>query len=88
MEVERALLDGEQEAEVTQLQSDKEMLEQLNQKMGNMEKNAQRNQTRVTICWPYVYVFVQLEKIENSISKPQDEVSKKANKRVSFIYRT
>ncbi|XP_056095614.1 pleckstrin homology-like domain family B member 2 isoform X8 [Rhinichthys klamathensis goyatoka] len=48
MEVERALLDGEQEAEVTQLQSDKEMLEQLNQKMGNMEKNAQRNHTRDT----------------------------------------
>ncbi|XP_048037616.1 pleckstrin homology-like domain family B member 2 [Megalobrama amblycephala] len=46
MEVERALLDGEQEAEVTQLQSDKEMLEQLNAKMGNMEKNAQRNQTQ------------------------------------------
>ncbi|XP_039533518.1 pleckstrin homology-like domain family B member 2 isoform X1 [Pimephales promelas] len=46
MEVERALLDGEQEAEVTQLQSDKETLEQLNQKMGNMEKNAQRNHTQ------------------------------------------
>lgn len=48
MEVERALLDGEQEAEVTQLQSDKEMLEQLNEKMGNLEKNAQRNHTRDT----------------------------------------
>ncbi|XP_056322370.1 pleckstrin homology-like domain family B member 2 isoform X3 [Danio aesculapii] len=48
MEVERALLDGEQEAEVTQLQSDKEMLEQLNEKMGNMEKNSQRNQTQDT----------------------------------------
>ncbi|XP_077098331.1 pleckstrin homology-like domain family B member 2 isoform X8 [Siphateles boraxobius] len=48
MEVERALLDGEQEAEVTQLQSDKEMLEQLNEKMGNMEKNAQRNHTQDT----------------------------------------
>lgn len=49
MEVERALLDGEQEAEVTQLQSDKEMLEQLNEKIGNMEKNSQRNQTQVNI---------------------------------------
>ncbi|XP_050976845.1 pleckstrin homology-like domain family B member 2 isoform X3 [Labeo rohita] len=48
MEVERALLDGEQEAEVAQLQSDKEMLEQLNEKMGNMEKNAQKNQTQDT----------------------------------------
>ncbi|XP_058645493.1 pleckstrin homology-like domain family B member 2 isoform X8 [Onychostoma macrolepis] len=48
MEVERALLDGEQEAEVAQLQSDKEMLEQLNEKMANVEKNAQKNQTRDT----------------------------------------
>uniref|UniRef100_A0A8C1K8R4 Pleckstrin homology-like domain, family B, member 2a n=1 Tax=Cyprinus carpio TaxID=7962 RepID=A0A8C1K8R4_CYPCA len=46
MEVERALLDGEQEAEVAQLQSDKEMLEQLNEKMANMEKNVQKNQTQ------------------------------------------
>lgn len=51
MEVERALLDGEQEAEVAQLQSDKEMLEKLNEKMANMEKNAQKNQTQVNIRW-------------------------------------
>uniref|UniRef100_A0A671S3Q5 Pleckstrin homology-like domain family B member 2 n=1 Tax=Sinocyclocheilus anshuiensis TaxID=1608454 RepID=A0A671S3Q5_9TELE len=44
--VERALLDGEQEAEVAQLQSDKEMLEQLNEKMANVAKNAQKNQTQ------------------------------------------
>lgn len=47
MEVERALLDGEQEAELAQLQSDKDMLEQLNGKMGKMEKSAPNNQTRV-----------------------------------------
>jgi len=75
MEVERALLDGEQEAEVTQLQSDKETLEQLNQKMGNMEKNALRNHTQVTI-----YVFVQLEKIFRTKSP------KKQTRGVSFIY--
>ncbi len=51
MEVERALLDGEQEAEVAQLQSDKEILEQLNGKMVNVEKNAQKNQTQVSIRW-------------------------------------
>lgn len=47
MEVERALLDGEQEAELAQLQSDKDMLEQLNAKMGNVEKSTQNNQTQV-----------------------------------------
>ncbi|XP_065116615.1 pleckstrin homology-like domain family B member 2 isoform X3 [Paramisgurnus dabryanus] len=46
MEVERALLDGEQEAELAQLQSDKDELEQLKEKMGSMEKSAQNNQTQ------------------------------------------
>lgn len=44
MEVERALLDGEQQAELAQLQSDKELLEQLNEKMGKSTRN---NQTTV-----------------------------------------
>ncbi len=51
MEVERALLDGEHEAEVAQLQSNKEMLEQLNKKMANVEKNAPKNPTQVSIRW-------------------------------------
>ncbi|XP_053343594.1 pleckstrin homology-like domain family B member 2 isoform X3 [Clarias gariepinus] len=38
MEVERALLEGEQEAEAAQLQQEKETLEQLKDKMADMEK--------------------------------------------------
>ncbi|KAL4657366.1 pleckstrin homology-like domain family B member 2 isoform X1 [Arapaima gigas] len=41
MELERALLDGEQQAEAEQLQHDKELLEQLNQKLVHVESSAQ-----------------------------------------------
>ncbi|KAG9332388.1 hypothetical protein JZ751_014984 [Albula glossodonta] len=37
MELERALLEGEQDSEVSQLQQEKETLEQLNEKLANLE---------------------------------------------------
>ncbi|XP_034153904.2 pleckstrin homology-like domain family B member 2 isoform X8 [Pangasianodon hypophthalmus] len=41
MEVERALLEGEQESEAAQLQQEKEALEQLKDKMADLEKKVQ-----------------------------------------------
>ncbi|XP_062870160.1 pleckstrin homology-like domain family B member 2 isoform X2 [Trichomycterus rosablanca] len=46
MEVERALLEGEQDAELTLLQAEKETLEKLNEKMSKMEKNTSAAKTQ------------------------------------------
>ncbi|XP_035289843.1 pleckstrin homology-like domain family B member 2 isoform X2 [Anguilla anguilla] len=46
MEVERALLEGEQDAEVAQLQQEKEVLDQLKEKMTEMEKNVQEKKSQ------------------------------------------
>ncbi|KAJ8347848.1 hypothetical protein SKAU_G00264370 [Synaphobranchus kaupii] len=46
MEVERALLEGEQDAEVAQLQQEKEVLEQLKKKMTEMERNVQEKKSQ------------------------------------------
>ncbi|XP_066506468.1 pleckstrin homology-like domain family B member 2 isoform X2 [Hoplias malabaricus] len=46
MEVEKALLEGEQDAELALLQTDKETLEQLNEKMGKMEKATNIDKTQ------------------------------------------
>ncbi|XP_076876425.1 pleckstrin homology-like domain family B member 2 isoform X2 [Brachyhypopomus gauderio] len=48
MEVEKALLEGEQGAELALLHADKEMLEQLNEKMGKVEKGTNAAQTQDT----------------------------------------
>ncbi|KAL2095287.1 hypothetical protein ACEWY4_010006 [Coilia grayii] len=40
MEVEKALLEGEQDSEMTQLQRERELLEKLNEKMAAVEKNS------------------------------------------------
>lgn len=45
MEVERALLEGEQNEELALLQADKELLEKLNEKMSKMEKTTSTNIT-------------------------------------------
>lgn len=45
--MERALLEGEQEAEAAQLQQEKETLDQLKDKMADMEKKAQDEKTQV-----------------------------------------
>lgn len=47
MEVEKALLEGEQGAELALLQTDKETLEQLNEKMSKMEKTTNTDKTQV-----------------------------------------
>ena len=47
MEVERALLEGEQESEIAQLHQDKDALEQLNDKMVDMEKKLQAEKSQV-----------------------------------------
>ncbi|KAJ8276700.1 hypothetical protein COCON_G00084520 [Conger conger] len=46
MEVERALLEGEQDAEVAQLQQEKEVLDQLKERMTDMEKNVQEKKSQ------------------------------------------
>ncbi|KAJ8390640.1 hypothetical protein AAFF_G00102460 [Aldrovandia affinis] len=46
MEVERALLEGEQDAEVAQLQQEKEVLEQLKENMTDTEKNLQEKKSQ------------------------------------------
>ncbi|XP_049324563.1 pleckstrin homology-like domain family B member 2 isoform X6 [Astyanax mexicanus] len=48
MEVEKALLEGEQDAELALLQTDKETLEQLNEKMSKMEKTTNTDKTQDT----------------------------------------
>uniref|UniRef100_A0AAY4DUQ4 PH domain-containing protein n=1 Tax=Denticeps clupeoides TaxID=299321 RepID=A0AAY4DUQ4_9TELE len=44
--VEQALLEGEQDSEMAQLQQEKESLEQLNEKMATMEKKVQEEKTQ------------------------------------------
>ncbi|XP_061104192.1 pleckstrin homology-like domain family B member 2 [Conger conger] len=46
MEVERALLEGEQDAEMAQLQQEKEVLDQLKERMTDMEKNVQEKKSQ------------------------------------------
>ncbi|XP_049318681.1 pleckstrin homology-like domain family B member 2 isoform X3 [Astyanax mexicanus] len=46
MEVERALLEGEQDSEISQLQQEKEALEQLKDKMADMEKKVQTEKSQ------------------------------------------
>ncbi|XP_041923311.1 LOW QUALITY PROTEIN: pleckstrin homology-like domain family B member 2 [Alosa sapidissima] len=46
MEVERALLEGEHESEASQLQQDREALEQLNYKMADLEKKLQTEKSQ------------------------------------------
>lgn len=47
MEVECALLEGEQESEMGQLQRDKELLEQLKEKIHSIEKTSHAEKTQV-----------------------------------------
>ncbi|KAL4624883.1 pleckstrin homology-like domain family B member 2 [Arapaima gigas] len=46
VELERALLEGEQEAESVQLQHEKELLEKLKEKLADLEKNALENKSQ------------------------------------------
>ncbi len=47
MEVERALLEGEQDSEMAQLQQEKDALEQLKEKMADIENKAQMEKSQV-----------------------------------------
>lgn len=47
MEVECALLEGEQESEMAHLQRDKELLEQLKEKLHGVEKTSRAERTQV-----------------------------------------
>lgn len=47
MEVEKALLEGEQNEELCLLQADKELLEKLNEKIGKMQKTTNTNTGKV-----------------------------------------
>lgn len=51
MEVECALLEGEQESEMAQLQRDKELLEQLKGKIHNVEKMNHTEKSQVEMQW-------------------------------------
>lgn len=48
MEVERALLEGEQVSEMALLQSEKEVLDQLNEKIGSTDKTALTEKSQVS----------------------------------------
>lgn len=50
MEVECALLEGEQESEMAQLQRDKECLEELKGKIHNIEKTGHTEKSQVKLC--------------------------------------
>lgn len=47
MEVECALLDGEQESEMTQLQREKELLDELKEKMQSIERTSKPEKSQV-----------------------------------------
>lgn len=47
MEVECALLEGEQESEMTQLQREKELLDQLKEKIHSIEKTSHTEKSQV-----------------------------------------
>ena len=48
MEVERALLEGEQVSEMALLQREKEVLDQLNEKIGSTDKTALAEKSQVS----------------------------------------
>ena len=50
MEVECALLDGEHDSELAQLQKEKETLEQLNGQIHSMDKTNRIEMNRVIVC--------------------------------------
>lgn len=50
MEVECALLEGEQESEMAQLQREKELLNQLKEKNHSTEKKSHTEKSQVKIC--------------------------------------
>uniref|UniRef100_A0AAY5L0E1 PH domain-containing protein n=1 Tax=Esox lucius TaxID=8010 RepID=A0AAY5L0E1_ESOLU len=50
MEVERALLDGEQDSEMALLQREKEVLEQLNEKIGGLDKTVVTDKSKVRLA--------------------------------------
>ncbi len=55
MEVERALLEGEQDSEMAQLQQEKDALEQLKEKMADIENKAQMEKSQVCSMIKSVY---------------------------------
>lgn len=79
MEVECALLEGEQESEMAQLQRDKELLEQLKGKIHNIEKTNHTEKSQVKMTRNAVNYFLRLglswqksEKYFSSFSTNQD----------------
>lgn len=50
MEVECALLEGEQESEMAQLQREKELLDKLKEKIHSSEKKSHTVKAQVKIC--------------------------------------
>lgn len=55
--MERALLEGEQDSETAQLQQEKNTLEQLKEKMADIENKAQTEKSQV--CGHEVFISVE-----------------------------
>ncbi|XP_026862270.2 pleckstrin homology-like domain family B member 2 isoform X1 [Electrophorus electricus] len=72
MEVEKALLEGEQGAELALLHADKEMLEQLSEKMGKVEKSADADKTQDTALLEAERV--KIEKLAELISEQKSQL--------------
>ncbi|KAG9263730.1 pleckstrin homology-like domain family B member 2 [Astyanax mexicanus] len=72
MEVEKALLEGEQDAELALLQTDKETLEQLNEKMSKMEKTTNTDKTQDSALLEAERVKV--EKLSELISEQKSQL--------------
>ena len=49
MDVEQALLEGEQDSESALLQREKEVMDQLNKRIGSIKNKAQRDQFQVIV---------------------------------------
>ncbi|KAM8900059.1 pleckstrin homology-like domain family B member 2 isoform 2-T2 [Spinachia spinachia] len=73
MEVECALLEGEQESEMTQLQRGKELLDQLNQKIHSIQKTSLPEKPRDTEEQTKSLEDLEFQKLEREMN--QDEVT-------------
>ncbi|XP_035767612.1 pleckstrin homology-like domain family B member 2 isoform X1 [Neolamprologus brichardi] len=73
MEVECALLEGEQESEMAQLQRDKELLEQLKGKIHNVEKMNHTEKSQETEVQSKSLEDLEFQKLEREIKQDEEK---------------
>ncbi|XP_053702977.1 pleckstrin homology-like domain family B member 2 [Synchiropus splendidus] len=76
MEVECALLEGEQESEMTQLQREKELLEQLNEKIQSSEKITLTEKSQEAEEQTKSLEDLEFQKLEREINQQEEEENK------------